>query len=87
MEIFPLPLSRYVLKYILGCNITWYDLAFFDSSLFDSLRSIVYNENDESYQSQEFFNQLEMTFAVDLPAEELLAIDYCLSVCTFGFRL
>nr|CAD2203997.1 unnamed protein product [Meloidogyne enterolobii] len=70
MEIFPLPLSRYVLKYILGCNITWYDLAFFDSSLFDSLRSIVYNENDESYQSQEFFNQLEMTFAVDLPAEE-----------------
>ncbi|CAK5093947.1 unnamed protein product [Meloidogyne enterolobii] len=33
MEIFPLPLSRYVLKYILGCNITWYDLAFFDSSL------------------------------------------------------
>nr|CAD2185644.1 unnamed protein product [Meloidogyne enterolobii] len=70
MEIFPLPLSRYVLKYILGRNITWYDLAFFDSSLFDSLRSIVYNENDESYQSQEFFNQLEMTFAVDLPAEE-----------------
>jgi len=55
----------------LGRNITWYDLAFFDSSLFDSLRSIVYNENDESYQSQEFFNQLEMTFAVDLPAEEV----------------
>jgi len=85
----------------LGRNITWYDLAFFDSSLFDSLRSIVYNENDESYQSQEFFNQLEMTFAVDLPAEEvkrtiksynfyiieLLAIDYYLFVGTFGFRL
>ncbi|KAL7079928.1 hypothetical protein ACQ4LE_000066 [Meloidogyne hapla] len=70
MEIFPLPLSRYVLKYILGRNITWYDLAFFDPSLFDSLRSIVYNEADENYQSQDFFNQLEMTFAVDLPAEE-----------------
>ena len=58
-------------KFILGRPITWFDLAFFDPSLFDSLRSIVYNEEKDQYHPQDFYEQLEMTFSVDLPPEEV----------------
>uniref|UniRef100_A0A914GSS8 HECT domain-containing protein n=1 Tax=Globodera rostochiensis TaxID=31243 RepID=A0A914GSS8_GLORO len=69
-EIIPLPLCRHVLKYVLNRPLNWFDLAFFDPSLFDSLRSIVYNEENDEYHPSEFYEQLEMTFSVDLPAEE-----------------
>jgi E3 ubiquitin-protein ligase EDD1 len=39
--VFPLPLCRHVLKYILGREIRWHDLAFFDVTLFESLRQLV----------------------------------------------
>jgi hypothetical protein len=55
----------------LGRHITWFDLAFFDPSLFDSLRSIVYNEEKDEYHPQDFYEALEMTFSVDLPPEEV----------------
>ena len=78
MEIIPLPLCRHVLKYILGRPLNWFDLAFFDPALFDSLRSIVYNEEKDEYHPREFFEQLEMTFSVDLPLEEAF-INYTLT--------
>lgn len=43
MEIFPLHVCRHVLKFILNRHITWFDLAFYDPVIFDSLRSIVRN--------------------------------------------
>ncbi|KAL3072374.1 hypothetical protein niasHT_033592 [Heterodera trifolii] len=69
-EIIPLPLCRHVLKFILNRPLNWFDLAFFDPSLFDSLRHIVYNEQTDAYHPSEFYEQLELTFSVDLPAEE-----------------
>jgi E3 ubiquitin-protein ligase EDD1 len=39
--LFPLPLCRHVLKHILGREIRWHDLAFFDITLFESLRQLV----------------------------------------------
>jgi E3 ubiquitin-protein ligase EDD1 len=70
MEILPFHLCRHVLKFILDRNITWFDLAFYDPSIFDSLRSIVFNESAALPHSTEFYESLQLTFAVDLPAEE-----------------
>ncbi|KAI1718350.1 HECT-domain (ubiquitin-transferase) domain-containing protein [Ditylenchus destructor] len=70
MEILPLFLCRHVIKFILGRPITWFDLAFFDPSMFDSLRSIVYNDVEETGHSSTFYESLQLTFAVDISAEE-----------------
>jgi len=61
-ELLPLPLCRHVFKYILGRPITWFDLAFYDVQLFESLRSVVKSDADPQ--------QLGLTFAVDLLPEE-----------------
>lgn len=47
-----------------------FDLAFFDPSMFDSLRSIVYNDVEETGHSSAFYESLQLTFAVDISAEE-----------------
>ncbi|CAD5229165.1 unnamed protein product [Bursaphelenchus okinawaensis] len=70
LEIFPLKLCRHVMKYILGRPITWYDLAFFDPVMFDSLRSIAYNEAENRPHDDAFYESLGLTFVVDLPPEE-----------------
>jgi len=70
MEILPLHLCRHVLKFILNRPITWFDLAFYDPSMFDSLRSIVYNEEHEGSHQSEFYDQLQLTFSADIPTDE-----------------
>lgn len=70
MDIFALKLCRHVLKYILDRPITWYDLAFYDPSMFDSLRSIAYNESENRPHDDEFFESLGLTFVADIPQEE-----------------
>lgn len=40
-ELLPLFMQRHVLKYILGRQIRFHDLAFFDPVLYESLRSLV----------------------------------------------
>lgn len=62
-ELFPLPLCRHVLKYILDRNINWYDLAFFDAHLFESLRKM----GQEAVESSDY----SLTFVVDLLPEEV----------------
>lgn len=67
MEILPFPVCRHVLKFILNRPVNWYDLAFYDPALFESLRSLVYNEGPvRPDQIKELF----LTFEVNLPAEE-----------------
>ncbi|KAH7669939.1 E3 ubiquitin-protein ligase UBR5, partial [Aphelenchoides avenae] len=74
MEIFPLHVCRHVLKFILDRQITWFDLAFYDPAIFDSLRSIVFNEVENVTHSKEFYESLQVTFAVDMPSEEVCGI-------------
>lgn len=62
-ELLPLPLCRHVFKFILGRPITWFDLAFYDAQLFESLRSVVKSDTDPQ--------QLGLTFAIDLLPEEV----------------
>lgn len=71
MEIFPMHFCRHVFKYILNRPITWFDLAFYDPAMFDSLRSIVYNDAENTAHSNEFYESLQLTFAVDLSPEEV----------------
>lgn len=73
MEIFPFPVCRHVLKFILGRPINWYDLAFYDPALFESLRSLVYNEGPvRADQIKELF----LTFEVNLPSEEVFQFSF-----------
>lgn len=69
----PFNICRHVFKFILNRPICWFDLAFYDPSIFDSLRSIVYNEETDGTQNSEFYEQLQLTFAVDIPAEEVMS--------------
>ncbi|MFH4981210.1 hypothetical protein AB6A40_007919 [Gnathostoma spinigerum] len=66
-EIFPLHLCRHVLKYILGRPINWFDLAFYDPILFESMRALVYNEEPTKADQ---INDLHLVFSINLPAEE-----------------
>jgi HECT-domain (ubiquitin-transferase) len=62
-ELLPMPLCRHVLKYILGRTVNWYDLAFYDSYLFESLRALVQDGHDPA--------DLHLTFSLDLLPEEV----------------
>ncbi|KAI6173317.1 E3 ubiquitin-protein ligase UBR5 [Aphelenchoides besseyi] len=70
MDILPLPLCRHVLKFILGRPITWYDLAFYDPDMFDSLRSIAFNDETNTPHSDQFYEDLGLNFVIDIPQEE-----------------
>lgn len=74
MELFPLHVCRHVLKFILGRPINWFDLAFYDPELFESLRMLVFN--DGSMQAQQV-SDLGLTFSVNLPAEEVIKSFHC----------
>lgn len=47
-ELFPLFLQRHVLKYILGRQVRFHDLAFFDPVVYDSLRQLVKDSQTKS---------------------------------------
>jgi len=66
-ELFPLPLCRHVLKYILGRPLRFHDLAFFDPVLYESLRQLV---ADAETPGGGICAALDLTFIVDLPPEE-----------------
>lgn len=68
MEIFPLHLCRHVLKFILGRPINWFDLAFYDPVLFESMRTLVFNEGPTR---PEQINNLYLTFEVAVPEQEV----------------
>jgi len=68
-ELCPLPFNRHVLKFILGRDIRFHDLAFFDPVIYESLRQLVVDaENRET--ASELFAALVLTFSIDLSAEE-----------------
>ncbi|CAK8697546.1 unnamed protein product [Clavelina lepadiformis] len=67
-ELCPLPLCRHVLKVILGRKIHWHDLAFFDPTLYESLRQLVLDV--ESGVGDEVLEDLDLNFTVDPPNEE-----------------
>lgn len=76
MEILPLPLCRHVLKYILNRPANWVDLAFYDPDLFDSLRSIIYNDSSNGPHDSEFYENLGLSFVVDVPPAEVCYFIY-----------
>nr|AZA04905.1 E3 ubiquitin-protein ligase [Anisakis simplex] len=68
MEIFPLHVCRHVLKFVLGRPINWFDLAFYDPILFESMRTLVFNEG--AFTRPDQINDLMLNFEVALPIEE-----------------
>lgn len=74
MEIFPIHLCRHVLKYILGRPINWFDLAFYDVGLFESMRTLVYNEGP-THPDQ--INSMYLTFEISLPEQEVSEHSNC----------
>ncbi|XP_076438030.1 E3 ubiquitin-protein ligase UBR5-like isoform X2 [Babylonia areolata] len=67
-EICPLFLNRHVLKYILGRSIAWHDLAFFDPTMYESLRGLV--TDSESKDGSVVIPALDLNFSIELCAEE-----------------
>lgn len=59
-ELLPLFLQRHVLKYILGRQIRFHDLAFFDPVLYESLRQLV--KDSQSRNGGSILSSLELTF-------------------------
>ncbi|XP_065335384.1 E3 ubiquitin-protein ligase UBR5 isoform X2 [Cloeon dipterum] len=67
-ELCPIFFNRHVIKYILGRQIRFHDLAFFDPVIYESLRQLVVDA--ESKDNGTFFNSLDLTFSIDLCPEE-----------------
>ncbi|XP_066902270.1 E3 ubiquitin-protein ligase hyd isoform X4 [Halyomorpha halys] len=67
-ELLPLLLNRHVLKFILGRQIRFHDLAFFDPVMYESLRQLVIDA--ESKQGNSLFSALDLTFSIELSPEE-----------------
>lgn len=65
-ELCPITLNRHVIKLILGKSVSWHDLAFFDSELYESLRQLILDA--ESNNNEELFSELD--FAIDVSPEE-----------------
>ena len=68
-EVCPLPLSRHVLKFILGRRPAWHDLAFFDPTMYESLRLVVHDS--EMLGGSDIVSSLDLTFSVQLCPEEV----------------
>ena len=68
-EVCPIFLNRHVLKYMLGRKIGWHDLAFFDHTMYESLRELVLES--EVKESSIMFSALDLTFCVELGPEEV----------------
>ncbi|XP_037923284.1 E3 ubiquitin-protein ligase hyd isoform X6 [Hermetia illucens] len=67
-ELFPLFLQRHVLKYILGRQIRFHDLAFFDPTVYESLRKLAHDSQSE--KGADMLSKLELSFVIDLCREE-----------------
>ncbi|GMT33624.1 hypothetical protein PFISCL1PPCAC_24921 [Pristionchus fissidentatus] len=67
-EMFPLRLSRHVLKYILGRPLNWHDFAFYDPQMFESLRKLIV-DGCSTPDHHQFFDDLQMTFSTQPPPE------------------
>ncbi|CAF4535879.1 unnamed protein product, partial [Rotaria sp. Silwood2] len=66
-ELFPLPLCRHVIKYILNRPIRWHDLAFFDSTMYENLRRTAY---DGEKNGSQYINDLHLTFSMAVTEKE-----------------
>lgn len=67
-ELFPLPLCRHVIKYILNRSIRWHDLAFFDSMMYENLRRTAY---DAEKSGAQYINDLHLTFSMTVTEKEV----------------
>lgn len=67
-ELCPITFNRHVIKVILGRPVSWHDLAFFDSDLYESLRQLILDA--ESTNKDEIFAELDFRFSVDVTPEE-----------------
>ncbi|KAL7038434.1 hypothetical protein ACKWTF_009577 [Chironomus riparius] len=67
-ELLPIFLQRHVLKYILGRQIRFHDLAFFDPIVYESLRQLV--KDSQSKNGAQLLQSLELNFVIDLIPEE-----------------
>jgi len=63
----PLFLNHHVLKYILGRNIGWHDLSFFDPVMYESLRQLVLDS--EKKDASLLFIALDMNLCVEMNPE------------------
>lgn len=66
-ELFPLYLQRHVLKYILGRQIRFHDLAFFDPTVYESFRQLIHGSQTDG---PDVLNKLDLFFVIDLIKEE-----------------
>jgi len=62
-NMFPITFSRHVLKHLLGREVGWHDLAFFDADMFETLRKAVVEANS----SPKKFAEWGLTFEVSAP--------------------
>jgi E3 ubiquitin-protein ligase EDD1 len=67
-ELFPLPLCRHVIKYILNRQIRWHDLAFFDSTMYENLRRTAY---DAEKNGAQYIHDLHLTFSMTVSEKEV----------------
>ena len=67
-ELFPLPLCRHVIKYILNRSIRWHDLAFFDSMMYENLRRTAF---DAEKHGPQYVDDLHLTFSVTVTEKEV----------------
>eukprot|EP00045_Choanoeca_perplexa_P017341 m.249252 g.249252 ORF g.249252 m.249252 type:complete len:2302 (+) comp17511_c0_seq1:143-7048(+) len=64
-DLFPLRLSRHVLKYLLGREVAFHDLAFFDPAVYEAQRQLL---NDYK-EAGDDFEDLDLCFTVKLRPE------------------
>ncbi len=77
-ELFPLPLCRHVIKYILNRPIRWHDLAFFDSTMYENLRRTAY---DAEKNGTQYINDLHLTFSMTVTEKEVrFLLDFILNL-------
>lgn len=65
-EILPLVFNRHVAKYLLGRDVRWHDMAFFDPEMYESMRKMIV---EASRMTPDAFASLCLTFNVSLTLE------------------
>ncbi|KAI0980945.1 hypothetical protein GJ496_001098 [Pomphorhynchus laevis] len=66
-DILPIFLCRHVIKYILRRDISWHDLAFFDSTVYESMRRLLHQVESNPEKD---ISDIGLRWAIDLRAEE-----------------
>eukprot|EP00794_Sanderia_malayensis_P011765 gene11765-12982_t len=67
-ELSPMSFNRHVIKYLLGKQVNWHDLAFLDPTLYESLRQLI--QDSQRPDAKEYFESLDLTFCIELSTEE-----------------